>query len=120
MPTEEPPLAVCERAFLDSQIAAKIAMKKTQMSYVIQDRIAYDEKLALTDICKKQKFSIIIDESTDICVNQILAIVVRYFDADKQDVVDALLDTVSVENGTAQSLYNAVKDLDVTREKYSS
>ena len=36
---------------------------------------------------------------------------VRYFDADKQDVVDALLDPVSVENGTAQSLYNAVKDL---------
>ncbi len=40
-----------------------------------------------------------------------MAIVVRYFDVDKQDVVDGLLDTVSVENGTAQSLYNAVKDV---------
>ncbi len=94
-------------------------MKKTKMCYVIQDGIAFHEKLALTDICKKQKFSIIIDESTDISVTQILAIVVRYFDVDKQDVVDGLLDTVSVENGTAQSLYNAVKDV-LQKEKYSS
>ena len=72
-------VTVCKKTFPDSQIAAKIAMKKTKMSYVIQDGIAYYEKLALTDICKKQKFSIIIDESTDISVNQILAIVFRLF-----------------------------------------
>lgn len=95
---------ICKRAFPDSQVAAKIAMKETKMSCVLQDGIAFYEKLALTDICKKHKFSIITDESTDISVNQTLAIVVRYFDADKQDVVDALLDKVSVENGTAQSL----------------
>ena len=36
--------------------------------------------------------------------------VVRYFDSNKHDVVDALLDTIKVENGTAQ-LYQAVKSL---------
>ena len=46
-----------------------------------------------------------IDESTDISVTQILAVVVRYFDSNKHDVVDALLDTTEVENGTAQHLY---------------
>ena len=54
---------------------------------------------------------IIIDESTDIFVMQILAVVVRYIDSNKHDVVDALLDTIEVENGTAQHLYEAVKCL---------
>ena len=58
----------------------------------------------------KYTFSIIIDECTDILITQILAVVVRYFDTDK-DVVDALLDTVAVGNGNAHNLYNAVKDL---------
>jgi hypothetical protein len=71
---------VCKMAFPDSVIATKIAMKKTKVAYVIQDGIAYHEMLALDNICRKQTFSIIIDESTDISVTQILAIVVRYFD----------------------------------------
>ena len=63
----------------------------------------------MTNICKESKFSIIIDESTDISVTQILA--VRYFDSNKYDIVDALLDTIEVENGRAQHLYQAVKYL---------
>ena len=62
----------------------------------------------MTNICKETKFSIIIDESTDISVTQILAVVVQYFDSNKHD---ALLDTIKVENGTAQHFYQAVKYL---------
>ena len=50
-------------------------------------------------------------ESTDISVPQIFAVVVRHFDSNKHDVVDALLDAIKVENGTAQHLYQAVKSL---------
>ena len=66
-------------------------------------------ELITTNICKESKFLIIIDESTDISVTQILAVVVRYFDSNKHDVVDALLDTIEVENGTAQHLYKQLK-----------
>lgn len=34
-----------------------------------------------------------------------LAVVVHYFDTDKKDIVDALLDTVTVETGSAHNLY---------------
>ena len=34
---------------------------------------------------------------------------VRYFDSKKEDVVDALLDSIIVETGTASGLYDAVK-----------
>ena len=81
----------------------------------MRDGIAFHKKLEVTDICKESKFSIIIDESIDISVTQILAVVVRYFDSNKDDVVDdvvdALLDTIEVKNGTAQHLYQAVKCL---------
>ena len=66
----------------------------------------------------QSEFSIIIDESTDISVTQILAVVVRYFDSNKHDVVDALLDTIEVENGTAQHLYQAVKYLLKKKEAF--
>ena len=37
--------------------------------------------------------------------------VVLYFDSNKHDVQDSLLDTVAVEDGTAKELYQAVKFL---------
>ena len=101
---------VCKRVFSDDKIAEQVAMKYTKMSYLIQDGIAYYEKMSVHDICQKQKFSILIDKSTEILVTQILAIVIRYFDSDKQDVTDALLDTVSVKDGCFLSLCNAIKD----------
>jgi len=68
-------------------------MRATKASYLVQEGIAYHEKLEIADICKMTKFNLIIDQSTDISVSQVLAVVVRYFDVEKCDVVDNLLDT---------------------------
>ena len=104
-------LDVSKVAFPDSKIAKKLSMKRSKLAYVIQDGIAYEEKHLVAEKCREQKFSIIIDESTDISVTQVLAVVVRYFDSCKQDVTDELLDSIVVEDGTAAGLYNAVKSL---------
>lgn len=104
-------IKACKVAFPDSKIAQKISLQRTKLSYLIQDGIAYEEKRTVTEYCRKQKFSIIIDETTDISVTQILAIVVRYFDFKREVVVDNLLDSVEVEDGTAAGLYKAVKTL---------
>ena len=40
-----------------------------------------------------------------------IAVVVQYFDSNKYDVVEALLDKTAVENETAKHLYQAVKCL---------
>ena len=61
-------LTVCKRAFPDSHIATKLSMKRTKISYVMQDCIAFHEKLEVTNICIESKFSIMIDENTDISV----------------------------------------------------
>ena len=99
-------LGVCKRAFPGSDNAKKLDFKKTKLSYIIQDGIARLEKIEVNDICRNQNFSVIIDESTDISVTQVLVIVVRDFDLKKLDVVGALLDTVAVENGSETQLFD--------------
>ena len=63
------------------------------------------------NICRGNKFSILIDESTDISDTQILTVVARYFDPNKHDVQDSLLDIVAVEEETTKGLYQTVKFL---------
>ena len=104
-------LTLCKRAFSDSKIASKLSMKQTKISYIMQDGVAFHEKLEVANIHRRNKFSITIDESTDISVIQVLAVVVRYFDPSRQNVLDTLLDTITEEDGTAQGLYQAVKNL---------
>ena len=64
--------------FPDSKIASTMKMKRTKASYVVQHGIAHDQKQYVSTICRENWFSLIIDESTDISVSQVLAIVVRY------------------------------------------
>lgn len=108
----------CRAAFPDSSIAKNVKMRATKVSYLVQDGIGYYEELEVSKACREAKFSLIIDESTDISVSQVLAIVVRYFDVEKGDVADRLLDSVTVENGTAAGLYSAVKKKCCLRRVY--
>ncbi|XP_046855931.1 protein ZBED8-like [Xenia sp. Carnegie-2017] len=81
-----------KKMFPDSKIAQKMQLKRTKASYVVQEGIAREEW----------------NESTDISVSQILAVVVRFYHERK--VIDALLTALEVENGTADGLYAAVKN----------
>ena len=100
---------VLKRAFPDSEIAKKCTLKKTKLSYIVHEGFAHHKVSGLVKICQKHKFSVLLDESTDVSTTQVLAVVVRYFDEDKQDVCDALLDTIEVEDGSAQGLYQSLK-----------
>ena len=86
-------------------------MKVTKAPYLIQKQIRYHEKMEISNICRNNKFSMIIDKSTNISVSQALAVAVRYFDTQKCDVVDMLLDKVLGEKGTAEEQHQVVKDL---------
>ena len=101
---------VLKEIFPDSKIAQNIKMGKTKTSYIVNE-IAREEKFELAKILQSQKFSVIIDETTDISISQILGIVVRYLDYKRSQVVDAMLDTVEIENGTGAGLYEKVKEV---------
>ena len=104
-------LPLLKKMFPDSDIAQNMTLKKTKASYVMQDSIAWEESREIAKLCQENKFSLLIDESTDVSVSQNLAVVVRFFDRKKTKVTDALLDIVEVDDGSAHSLYQAVKRL---------
>lgn len=97
--------------FPECEVAQHMTMKRTKASYIIQEGIAHEERNEVAQICRKQKLSILIDECTDVSVSQVLAVVVRYFDVKTEEVVDALLDTVEVDDGSGEGLYKAVRTL---------
>ena len=82
-------------------------LKKTKARYALQEGIAREELESLSAIYKENKFSLIIDESTDISVSQILTILISY--CFQRKVRDALLTVVEVDDGCAEGLYIAVK-----------
>lgn len=44
---------VCKKAFHDSNIAKAVTMRATKATYIIQEGIAYHEKIEIADLCRK-------------------------------------------------------------------
>lgn len=100
-----------KKMFPDCEVARDMTLKKTKTSYVLQEGIAWEERENIATICRERNFSLIIDESTDVSVSQVLAVMVRYYDEKKCRVTDALLDIVEVDDASASGLYKCVKEL---------
>ena len=104
-------IEVMKKMFPECDTVKKMTMKKTKVSYVMQYGLASEERQEIVEICRENKFSLMIDESTDISVTQILAVMVRFYDKKKCQVTDALLDIIEVEDASAEGLYKVVKEL---------
>ena len=87
-----------------------MSLKHIKPAYVMQYGIAHFEWLEVINICRNQKFSISVDESSDVCTNQMLTVVARFCDKTRK-VVDSLLDLIEVEDETGFGLFTAVKKL---------
>lgn len=70
--------------FPEFDVAQHMTMKRSKTTHVMQEGISHEERHEVAYICRKHKFSIIIDECTDISVSQILAVVVSYSDEKTQ------------------------------------
>lgn len=98
------------KMFPECDIAQNMTLKKMKASYAMQDGIAWEERRDISKVCQEE-FSLLIDESTDISVSQILAVMVRYYDSKKCKVTDALLDIIEIDESSAENLYKSVKNL---------
>ena len=68
--------------------------------------IGREESLDIIDVLKNQTFSILLDESTDVSVTQVLALVVRYVNANTMQTVDRCFDIIEVLDGALLGLFN--------------
>ena len=96
------------------QLSQKIYLNKLflccllKASALCEGVISKSFKMELTKKLKDKPFLILIDETTDLSTNKLLAIVVRHYDDDSEQVLDDLLGLVEVASATADSLFAAV------------
>ncbi|XP_026119257.1 protein NLRC3-like [Carassius auratus] len=83
-------------------------MHRTKCTEMINGVLApYFLKKLVADV-GDQRFSLLLDESTDISVSKYLGVVIRYFSDTKQTIVSTFLGLVELEGGDARSIARAV------------
>lgn len=108
---------LCADIFPDSEIAGKLAVHRTKATALVKDSLGkcfgkrLHEKLS-TPGCF---FSIIMDETTDISAVKQCAFTVIYYDKDCDTVKTNFFDMVEMKSGTAEDLYQALKQSLVTK-----
>lgn len=74
----------------DSKIAGEIKLKKTKCTAIIKNVIADSHKQELADKIKSEKFSVLVDESTDISTIKTMCILVTFYDKNIELIVTSL------------------------------
>ena len=96
------------KVFPDSEIAQQFKSKCTKTSKVIKNACAPYFHELLQEKLKVSRFSLIIDETTDISTAKELSIVCRFFSKVDRQVVSHFYELVSVSSGDAASLYQCI------------
>lgn len=99
----------------DSKILAKASLQRTKATAIITNVLGKYEKQNLINLLLKTKFSILTDESTDISISKLNAIVVRFYCHETNKIVSKFyeLTNVFVDGNTkcdAETLYKLITD----------
>lgn len=96
--------------FPDSTILKDVKLGRTKTTNIIKHVLAKKETQDVAKILKQKMFSILIDESTDISVNKLLCVNVKYVN-DDGIVCDKLLELITLDarNSNAENLFSAFK-----------
>lgn len=93
--------------FPDSQICQKMKLKRTKATNIIKNVFAPIEKDILTKKLNNTKFSVMIDESTDIACTSTMCIVVRFFDTNIDKISTQFWDLLPIYNNDNPDQVNA-------------
>ena len=99
---------VIKESFPDSKIAMEFSCKHTKTRSIVKNVIARKFRNQLQETLRQRKFSIIIDESTDISSTKQLAIVVRFFCDKDNKVKSKFLKLIEVSHGDATTLTTTI------------
>lgn len=91
----------------DSQIAKKVKCSRKKVTAIIKNVVGTYYNDEICEILQKNKFSLIVDESTDISLNKTLCLVVRVASKELK-ICDFVFDLISVEKADATSLFKKI------------
>lgn len=98
----------CKKVFNDSHAAKNMKLHRTKCRNIVVNILAPHFVESLQQDIGGARYSILIDESTDISVVKLLGVVVRYFSKQLQKIVCTYLGLVELEDGTASSIVSAI------------
>lgn len=97
--------------FPDSDIAKGFTSKTTKCAAIIDSVIAGSFKKDLAKEIRQAKYySLIIDESTDISTESVMAIMVKYFDTSEQGIATFLLGLPALKGQFAADMIEILGD----------
>lgn len=93
----------------DSDVAKHINCSRTKATYITNECLSVEQLKVVSSILKNSKFSLIIDETTDISTQKSLALVVRYYDELLKKVRDSFFGLIKLESCNAESIFLAIQ-----------
>ena len=96
------------KAYPDSKIAPNIQSGRIVSRGLIVNCIGKESLHMIVEKLRIQRFSLLVDESTDISTTKQLALVARVLDDDTEAVQNIFLQLIDVGDATADSLFNAI------------
>lgn len=97
-----------KKCITDSKSVMDVKMHRTKCSAVINNVLAPHFKQRLLDDIESQKYSALLDESTDLSVSKLLGIVIRYFSCTQNKVVSAFLALERLKSTDARGIVTAL------------
>lgn len=92
----------------DSKVAGAVKCGRTKATAIFKNVLGNTMFSDLVLRLKNTKFSLIIDESTDLSTVKHLVLIVRFYDQSVQKTCDEFLSLIEVKDCTAQGLYSSI------------
>ncbi|XP_030752333.1 uncharacterized protein LOC115879579 [Sitophilus oryzae] len=90
----------------DSDVAKNIKCSRTKTTSIVKNIIGKLSSKNIYDILKSVKFSLIIDESTDLSTTKHLVLICRYFDGNQ--IRDRFLTLIAMKSSKAVDIYREI------------
>ncbi|XP_052854739.1 uncharacterized protein LOC128263691 isoform X2 [Drosophila gunungcola] len=100
---------LCVKQFKACDATVDIKLKRTKCTHIINDVLGVHFEDDLRKDIGKSKFSLLLDESTDISVTKLLGIVIIYYSLNSQSMITTFLSLVPIQSGDAKTIAAAVK-----------
>ncbi|XP_028166143.1 zinc finger protein 862-like [Ostrinia furnacalis] len=97
-----------KKCISDSKSVMDIKMHRSKCSAVIKNVLAPHFKQKLLDDIDSQKYSLLLDESTDLSVSKLLGVVIRYFSSTHKKVVSSFLALQPLKTADARGIVTAL------------
>ncbi|EFA12742.1 hypothetical protein TcasGA2_TC010269 [Tribolium castaneum] len=96
---------------VDHEVIKSLKLKRQKGTNILMRKLGPFSKEIILNKLRTNKFSIIMDETTDIGTKKSLVIIGSLFDATVHEAVDMFVDFIEVEDASAAGLFNAVKNV---------